>query len=243
MAVLAFVRAVRAARPRRVLPRDERWPAGRARAGEAAEPARPRRRRSRCSWPRSCVLGVAVPAAVIADRQGPRLDPGGGLEQLTALQQQGRELFGQRCRSCHTLKAANAIGERRAEPRPAPPRTRRSCSTRSRTAARAATARCPPQLSRARTPRPSPSSWPSRRAAPSTTPSRAARKSRPSSAPAPFFPLSPGTSRLLVFGSAGASATMLCGPSRWRSVTRGRSLWKPLLAGLFLTATVPGRIR
>jgi mono/diheme cytochrome c family protein len=31
--------------------------------------------------------------------------------ELTPLQEKGRELFGQRCRNCHTLKAANATAK------------------------------------------------------------------------------------------------------------------------------------
>jgi mono/diheme cytochrome c family protein len=34
--------------------------------------------------------------------------PEANLTELTAAQEKGRELFGQRCRNCHTLKAAGA---------------------------------------------------------------------------------------------------------------------------------------
>jgi mono/diheme cytochrome c family protein len=56
------------------------------------------------------VLGVGVPAAVIAavdDRSG---IPQAGVSNLTASEKHGRQLFGQRCGQCHTLKAANAVG-------------------------------------------------------------------------------------------------------------------------------------
>jgi mono/diheme cytochrome c family protein len=54
------------------------------------------------------VLGVAVPAAVIATDKNRDSIPEANVLALTALQKHGRELFGQRCRNCHTLKAANA---------------------------------------------------------------------------------------------------------------------------------------
>jgi mono/diheme cytochrome c family protein len=54
------------------------------------------------------VLGVAVPAYVIAQDKDRTAIPEANVTELTALQEHGRELFGQRCRNCHTLKAANA---------------------------------------------------------------------------------------------------------------------------------------
>jgi mono/diheme cytochrome c family protein len=57
------------------------------------------------------VLGVAVPAAVIATDKNRDSIPEANVSHLTALQKKGAELFGQRCRMCHTLKAANATGK------------------------------------------------------------------------------------------------------------------------------------
>jgi mono/diheme cytochrome c family protein len=57
------------------------------------------------------ILGVAVPAAVIAMDKDRRSIPEANVKELTPMQQQGRELFGQRCRNCHTLKAANATAK------------------------------------------------------------------------------------------------------------------------------------
>jgi mono/diheme cytochrome c family protein len=57
------------------------------------------------------VLGVAVPAAVIATDKNRDSIPEANVSHLTALQKRGAELFGQRCRMCHTLKAANATGK------------------------------------------------------------------------------------------------------------------------------------
>jgi mono/diheme cytochrome c family protein len=57
------------------------------------------------------VLGVAVPAAVIATDKNRRSIPEANVKELTDLQEHGRELFGQRCRNCHTLKAANATAK------------------------------------------------------------------------------------------------------------------------------------
>jgi mono/diheme cytochrome c family protein len=57
------------------------------------------------------VLGVAVPAAVIATDKNRDSIPEANVRQLTDLQKRGADLFGQRCQMCHTLKAANANGK------------------------------------------------------------------------------------------------------------------------------------
>jgi mono/diheme cytochrome c family protein len=57
------------------------------------------------------VLGVGVPAFVIAADKDRRSIPEANVKELTDLQEHGRELFGQRCRNCHTLKAANATAK------------------------------------------------------------------------------------------------------------------------------------
>jgi mono/diheme cytochrome c family protein len=57
------------------------------------------------------VLGVAVPAAVIATDKDRDSIPEANVAHLTDLQKEGQELFGERCRMCHTLKAANATGK------------------------------------------------------------------------------------------------------------------------------------
>jgi mono/diheme cytochrome c family protein len=54
------------------------------------------------------VLGAGVPAAVIALDKDNNGIPGTGIDNLTASQQNGRLLFGERCAACHTLVAANA---------------------------------------------------------------------------------------------------------------------------------------
>jgi len=54
------------------------------------------------------VLGIAVPAYVIAEDKDRKSIPEANVTELTPLQERGRELFGQRCRNCHALKAANA---------------------------------------------------------------------------------------------------------------------------------------
>jgi mono/diheme cytochrome c family protein len=55
------------------------------------------------------VLGVAVPAAVIAAVDDNNDIPQAGITNLTADEKHGQELFGRRCGLCHTLKAANAV--------------------------------------------------------------------------------------------------------------------------------------
>src|SRR5262249_37683355 len=57
------------------------------------------------------VLGVAVPAAVIAATKDNTDIPHVGIQNLTANQERGRELFGERCSLCHTLKASNAVAQ------------------------------------------------------------------------------------------------------------------------------------
>jgi mono/diheme cytochrome c family protein len=57
------------------------------------------------------LLGVAVPAAVIATDKDRDSIPEANVKHLTSLQKEGQQLFGQRCRMCHTLKAANATGK------------------------------------------------------------------------------------------------------------------------------------
>jgi mono/diheme cytochrome c family protein len=54
------------------------------------------------------VLGVAIPAYVIATDKDRNAIPEANVKELTAKQEKGRELFGQRCRNCHSLEAANA---------------------------------------------------------------------------------------------------------------------------------------
>ena len=55
------------------------------------------------------VLGVLVPAAVIAAVTGQDDVPEANVSGLTEAEKHGRELFGQRCANCHTLEAANAV--------------------------------------------------------------------------------------------------------------------------------------
>jgi mono/diheme cytochrome c family protein len=54
------------------------------------------------------LLGIAVPAAVIATDKGRNSIPEANVKSLTKLQEHGRELFAERCKNCHTLAAAKA---------------------------------------------------------------------------------------------------------------------------------------
>lgn len=56
------------------------------------------------------VMGVAVPAWVVAANLGAR-QAGAARVPLTAEQERGRVLFGQRCQQCHSLAAANSVGK------------------------------------------------------------------------------------------------------------------------------------
>jgi mono/diheme cytochrome c family protein len=57
------------------------------------------------------VLGLGVPAAVIATVNGRNDVPEANVSNLTAAEKRGRELFGQRCANCHSLKASNAVAQ------------------------------------------------------------------------------------------------------------------------------------
>lgn len=56
-------------------------------------------------------VGIAVPAAVTLSNEasGSASAPGG--KELTADQKKGRELFGLKCATCHTLADAGAVGK------------------------------------------------------------------------------------------------------------------------------------
>lgn len=58
------------------------------------------------------VLGIGVPIAVIrlVDSTNDSV-PQANVTNLTASEQKGRELFGRRCGTCHTLQAANAVAQ------------------------------------------------------------------------------------------------------------------------------------
>jgi mono/diheme cytochrome c family protein len=55
------------------------------------------------------LLGVLVPALVIAAARSTEKAPGG--VKLNAADERGREIFAERCATCHTLAAANAVGK------------------------------------------------------------------------------------------------------------------------------------
>jgi len=57
------------------------------------------------------ILGLAIPAAVIATVEARDDIPSANVSNLTAAEKHGRELFGRRCAICHTLKAANAVAQ------------------------------------------------------------------------------------------------------------------------------------
>ena len=57
------------------------------------------------------ILGFAIPAAVIAGDKSRNDIPSANVSNLTTAEEHGRELFGQRCANCHTLKAANAVAQ------------------------------------------------------------------------------------------------------------------------------------
>ncbi len=54
------------------------------------------------------LFGVVIPAAVVVAVNDRDSIPKANVSDLTEEEKLGRELFGQRCRNCHTLSAANA---------------------------------------------------------------------------------------------------------------------------------------
>ena len=57
------------------------------------------------------VLGFGVPAAVIAAIDSRDDIPAANVSNLTAAEKHGRELFGNTCALCHSLKASNAVAQ------------------------------------------------------------------------------------------------------------------------------------
>ena len=57
------------------------------------------------------VLGIGIPAAVIASVNSRDDIPEANVSNLTAQEQEGRELFGQRCSICHSLTASKAVAQ------------------------------------------------------------------------------------------------------------------------------------
>ena len=57
------------------------------------------------------VLGLGIPAAVIATVENRNDVPEANVSNLTAAEKRGREAFGQRCANCHTLKASQAVSQ------------------------------------------------------------------------------------------------------------------------------------
>jgi mono/diheme cytochrome c family protein len=56
------------------------------------------------------VIGVAVPALVLANNSDNQAEKAPGGLTLTASQERGRSIFARDCATCHTLRAANAVG-------------------------------------------------------------------------------------------------------------------------------------
>jgi mono/diheme cytochrome c family protein len=57
------------------------------------------------------ILGLAIPAAVIATVNSRNDIPEANVSNLTKSEQEGRELFAQRCANCHTLQASAAVAQ------------------------------------------------------------------------------------------------------------------------------------
>jgi mono/diheme cytochrome c family protein len=57
------------------------------------------------------VLGIGVPAAVIAAVNSGDDIPTANVTNLTKAEKHGRELFGDRCAACHTLAASDSVAQ------------------------------------------------------------------------------------------------------------------------------------
>jgi len=57
------------------------------------------------------ILGLAIPAAVIATVNSRNDIPEANVSNLTKTDKEGRELFAQRCANCHTLQASAAVAQ------------------------------------------------------------------------------------------------------------------------------------
>jgi mono/diheme cytochrome c family protein len=57
------------------------------------------------------ILGLGIPAAVIATVDNRDDIPEANVKNLTSAEKKGRQLFGERCANCHTLQAANAVAQ------------------------------------------------------------------------------------------------------------------------------------
>ena len=83
------------------------------RSGNQPTPKSPKRRQRLALAGTGIVtlaFGLGIPALVLAYNAGNQSkDAPGGIE-LTAAQQEGREIFAKNCSSCHVLAAANAVG-------------------------------------------------------------------------------------------------------------------------------------
>jgi mono/diheme cytochrome c family protein len=57
------------------------------------------------------ILGLGIPAAVIATVNSRSDIPEANVKNLTAAEKRGRALFGERCANCHTLKASGSVAQ------------------------------------------------------------------------------------------------------------------------------------
>jgi cytochrome c5 len=81
----------------------------RGRHGRSAEPSRGGRRAiGITSGVVIILIGVVVPGLVLAGNSGEEKGPGG--VALSDADVEGRQLFARNCATCHTLRAANAVG-------------------------------------------------------------------------------------------------------------------------------------
>ena len=85
---------------------------GRKRKDKPTSHTQGRRRLSVAAFALALVgLGIGVPAAVIGAVQGRDSIPEDNISDLTASEKRGRQLFGEHCKNCHALAAAEAVAQ------------------------------------------------------------------------------------------------------------------------------------
>jgi len=59
----------------------------------------------------AAVVGLGIPALILANNSGAQEKQGPGGVDLTASEIEGRQLFAENCSTCHTLGGASAVGK------------------------------------------------------------------------------------------------------------------------------------
>jgi mono/diheme cytochrome c family protein len=85
------------------------------RSGRAPAGSKPESRATRRAWGLGItlvivVVGVGLPALILVSNGEGHAENGAGGVKLTQAQTAGRQLFAEKCATCHTLAGSNAVG-------------------------------------------------------------------------------------------------------------------------------------